>query len=333
VLFYLRNIMAERFGISDPDEAVVTRVEAGTKAVLYFFFSRDGIKPSIVVKAASARGHNDELRIEVSNLRYLQEGLPERIRRGIPSVEVDGEWMGLYYYAQRYIQGDMLEETIDDRPHCGTGDGIATRLRIVWQWLHDFQEATSTMPVRIKESGFESLLDAYRSSFTPDDGEAAHLDEIEKALEANSEAEIAMSACHGDFFPGNIIMDADRVTVIDWRFLRKAYNRFFDFFTLLLTFYASKSGVTDYDDHEGHFRTLFFEKHWSNDMFKEICREFIEQNGVSDAVFDLMIELNLLEWSVREYAASGNAGEMDRIWRKRFLYYMNNRDRFMIRSR
>jgi hypothetical protein len=45
-----------------------------------------------------------------------------------------------------------------------------------------------------------------------------------------------------------------------------------------------------------------------------------------------MLEMILLEWSVREFMLSGTAGEMDRIWRSRFLHYLGNRDRCILRS-
>jgi len=332
MLFYLKNMMAERFGIRDTDEAVVTRVEAGTKAVLYFFFERGSSTPFIVVKTASDPRHNDELRSEGSNLGYLQEILSGRMRDSVPSVETDGEWMGLYYYAQRYFPGDMLDETIDDRAPTKGGADPGTGLRAACQWLNDFQEETSCESVSMGGSGFEDLIRSYQKAYAPDGDEAAHLDEIGKKLETRRDEKIGMSACHGDFFPGNIILSGDRVTPIDWRFLRRSYNRFFDFFTLLLTFYASEGGVTDYDDHEGHFRRLFFERHWANDLFYSLCREFMERSGADTGLFGLMLELTLLEWSVREFRASGTAGEMDSVWRMRFLYCMNNRDRFILRG-
>lgn len=325
-------MIAERLGIRDTDEAVVTRVEAGTKAVLFFFLERGSIVPSIVVKAASDPRFNDELRGESANLGYLRDILSDGLGGGVPAVEADGEWMGLYYYAQRYFPGVMLDETIDDVEPSGEGTGPGRGLRAAWRWLDDFQEATASEPVMLGRSGLDILFGSYREAFAPEGDEAAYLGSLEKRLADRHEGETGMSACHGDFFPGNIILSGDRVTVIDWRFLRRSYNRFFDFFTLLLTFYASEGGVTDYDDHEGHFRRLFFEKHWTNDLFSGLCREFLERNGTDAGLFGLMLELTLLEWSVREFRSSGTTGEMDIIWRTRFLYHMNNRDRFILGS-
>jgi hypothetical protein len=329
MLFFLKNMISERFGIRETDEAVVTRVEAGTKAVLYFFFERGDSAPSVVVKASSDTRFNDELRGESTNLIYLHEALPAGIREGVPSVEADGEWMGLYFYAQRYFRGEMLDETIDDRPPGAGGADPGPGIRAAWAWLGEFQDLSAGAAVRLGEAGFETLFGLYREAFDPKGEEAGYLDDIAGRLEAGRDIEIGMSACHGDFFPGNIILSGGRVSVIDWRFLRRSYNRFFDFFTLLLTFYASSGGVTDYEDHQGHFRKLFFEKHWTGELFAGLCREFMERNGAGADLFGLMLELTLLEWSVREFAGSGESGEMDRIWRSRFLYYIGNRDRFV----
>ena len=59
----------------------------------------------------------------------------------------------------------------------------------------------------------------------------------------------------------------------------------------------------------------------------------MERNGTGWELFDLMLRLTLLEWSVREFRVDGAHGEMDEIWRKRFRYYVMNSDSFILRGR
>ena len=329
MLFFLRKMLLDRLGASDISEAIVSRVEVGTKAILYFFFKGNGMIPFLVVKVSSDGRYNEELRKEYANLNDIAGSLPARLKESIPATEGSGDWKGLYYYAQYYIPGEMLRETIDENRSYGDP---TQNIRSAYEWLLGFQEATFKGVNRLDGLELNNLLNVYRNAFSPAKEEEAFLGSIESAIEAYGGREVGVVACHGDFFPGNILINEGRVRVIDWRFLKHSHHPYFDFFSLLLTFYTSKNGVTEIDDYEGHFGKLFFEEHWMKDFFVGLSREYARKNKIEQPLFNLMLELTLLEWSTKEYSISGAANEQDRIWRRRFVYYMKNRERFILKE-
>ena len=329
MLFFLKEKIKTNFGVSRLNETIVSRVEAETKAVLYFFFQDREVAPFLVVKVSSDQRYNEELQKEYSNLRDIRNMLPDSLQATVPAAEMDGEWRGLYYYAQRFICGDMLNETIDSKP---AASDPARGIQLAWEWLLSFQEATAKGTGMVREFGFNKLLAAYRQAFSPYGNEQLFLDGLKTDLKNQGEKQIRRAACHGDFFPGNIIVSGDRVTVIDWRFMRASYHLCFDFFPLLLTYYTSRDGKTDLEDFEGHFNELFFEKHWTNDFFMGLCREFMSRNNMDKELFLLLLELTLLEWSTREYSISGQAGRLDEIWRRRLNFYVKNKDRIIFQG-
>ena len=332
MLFYLKEILKDRFGFDDLSEAIVSRVETDTQAVLYFFFRGGEKSPFLVVKSSTNEEHNDDLKHEFDNLSKIGRMLPDSMRDSIPKTEGSGEWRGLYYYAQRYIQGEMVCETIDDRPRNRGGRDQTHNIRMAYDWLLELQDVTSRESRNIREFDFQRLIEDYRRVHAPVAMEQERLEALAGLLEEAGSREIRLVACHGDYFPGNIIVMGGKVSIIDWRFLRVLYHPFFDLITLLVTFYTAKNGITDFNDIEGHFRELFFQKHWTNGFFTGIVEEFLQRNGIGSKLFLLFLELTLLEWSTREYSFLGESRERDGIWRRRLLFYWENGNQIIFRD-
>lgn len=327
MLFFLRDMISDRFGVSDIDEAIVSQIKADTKTILYFFLRKKERLPFLVVKVSSDKLFNDELKSEYTNLQNILDVLPVSLRNTVPAIEGSGEWKGLYYYAQHYIPGSMLNGTIDAGP--GAGEAFHG-IKLAFEWLLKFQEATFKGPRNIGSLGFDRLLEIYRDAYSIRNVEKDLLDGTESALEKWEGEEIDLVSCHGDFYPGNIIVDGEHIAVIDWRFFQSSYHPVFDFFSLLSSLKMPKNGITDFNHHHEHFREMFFEKHQGNSFILELYGDFIHKNRMESGLFLLLLELTLLEWSTREYVLSGKTGEMDRVWNERFLYLIKNRDRIIL---
>lgn len=328
---HLRRIVQDELRTPSLAEAVVSRVEADARAILYFFFEEGESLPSLVAKASSDPAANGELRAERDNLARIRERLPESIRTCVPRVRGSGEWRGHYYYLQDFVRGVMARSAIRPRiPGTGRADALADAQR-AWEWLMRLQAASSPAKLAIGELGFRSLIDSYAASFAPAGSEAAHLDSVAAELARRAGERVPAVLCHGDYFSGNVLLDPDGVTVIDWRYFREAYHPCFDPMLFVATLRPSRarSGPAGAS---GDFRALFFEKHWTNEFVRSLFGTFLAKRGIDGDLFSFLCAMTLLELSVREYAGSLRAGERDAAWRERFLCFMENRDRFLIHA-
>jgi hypothetical protein len=199
------------------------------------------------------------------------------------------------------------------------------------EMLMDFQGATRSGVAGISEFGFESLIERYRRAYRLTERETVRLAELEGALSAMRDRTVESVACHGDLFPGNVIIRGGRAVVIDWRFLRSAYHPVFDVATFASTFRSVRDASIDEKDVERHFDELLFGEHWAGRRFAGfVSSGFARGAAMPRDMFLLLFELSLLEWTTREYVEGARFTEKDAVWRRRFVHFIAHRDRFVL---
>ena len=330
MLQFLRGVAQKELKSARLSEAVISRVEIETQAVLYFFFEGSERSPSLVVKVSSDPHKNGGLRREYENLLKVGECLPESLGASVPRVLGSGQWRGHFYYVQNFISGRMLGSAIRSRPFGAQRMSALPEIGRAWEWLMRFQAATSAEVRAIDDFGFRALLDTYAACHASTARERELVGELAAALERSGGAKAPVSACHGDLFSGNILLGRDGVAVIDWRYFRSAYHPCFDAMTFVATLSPSPARGAR-SNVENDFQKLLFEKHWTNGFFRSLFGTFLAKRGIDSDLFSLLCAMTLVEMSVREYSATGVAGEKDELWRRRLMCFLENRERMIIR--
>ena len=331
MLEHLRRIVQEELRSPSLSEAVISRVEAETQAVLYFFFAEGSPLPAIVAKASSDPRKNGELRSECENLMGIHARLPESLRSSVPRVRGSGEWRGHYYFLQDFICGKMAGSVIREGMFGAGRAGSLEEIERAWEWLMTLQSAVPALHRTAAELGFRALLDAYTAAHAPSGREAEHLGNLAAEIASRGSARVPAVLCHGDFFPGNVLLSPGAITVIDWRYFRPAYHPCFDAMLYVSTLRPSpaRGGAIDI---EGDLRALLFEERRTNGFFRSLFGTFFAKHGIDGGLFSFLCAMTLLEMSIREYSSSGAAGNKDAVWRKRFLCFMENRDRMIVHT-
>ena len=329
MLFSLKEVVSDRFNVSDLGEAVLCRVEKDAQAIIYFFFAGEARAPFLVAKLASDSVHNAALKSEYESLVKAAGILLASTAGAVPRAYGEGELLGHYYFLQDFVPGDVIDEVLDAGR--GRRRHLELRLGLAWKWLMDFQGATRSGVGKISEFGFESFVERYRRAYRLTEQEIVRLAELEGALSAMQDRTVESVACHGDLFPGNVIIREGRAVVIDWRFFRSVYHPVFDVATFVSTFRSKRDASIGGKDVEKHFDELLFREHWAGKRFAGfISSGFARGAAMPRDVFLLLFELTLLEWTTREYAAGGRVTEKDAAWRRRFVHFIAHRDRFVL---
>ncbi len=329
MLFSLKETVSNLFNVSDLGEAVLCRVEKDAPAIIYFFFAGGARAPFLVAKLASDSVHNAVLKSEYESL-VKAAGIVRAAKAGdVPRADGEGELLGHYYFLQDFIPGDVIDEVLEGGG--GRRRHLESKLSLAWKWLMDFQEASRSGVARISEFGFGSLIERYRRAYRLTERETIRLAELEGALSAMQDRTVENVACHGDLFPGNVIIREGKAVVIDWRFLRSGYHPVFDVATFMSTFRSKRDWSIDAEDVEMYFDELLFGEHWAGSRFVEfVSSGFARGAAMPRDVFLLLFELALLEWTTREFAAGGHVTEKDAVWRRRFVHFIAHRDRFVL---
>lgn len=312
-----------------PGAACVTRVEVDTQAVLCFLFEAGERVPSSVLKAASEPGRNDELRRERDNLAAVRAAIPEPFASSVPAVRGSGVWRGRFHYRQEFSRGAMLGASLDGGPFGARRGRVAADLGRAWEWLAGFQSATDGGARPVGELGIAASLARYAAAHAGGEDRAA-IAWLAAGIERHAGRAVPVSACHGDFFPGNVLLGRDRVSVIDWRYFRPRHHRCFDVMTLLSTLRPRDRAAGGEGGGTDDFERLFCRSHWTNAWFRERLGAFFAKNGLDGELFAFLCGTALLEMSIRELSETGAPGGKDAVWRGRLLRFEAVRGRIAV---
>ena len=307
-----------------PSAACVTRVEVDTQAILCFLFEPGERVPSSVLKAASEPGRNDGLIRERDNLAAVRASIPEPFASSVPAIRGSGVWRGRFHYAQEFSRGAMLDASLDGGTLGARRGRVAADLGRAWEWLMGFQATTDGGARPVRDLGITETLARYAAEHGGADDRAA-IAWLAAGIDRHAGRATPVSACHGDFFPGNVILGRDRVGVVDWRYFRPSHHRCFDVMTLLATLRPGGAGGGP----DGDFERIFCRPHWTNAWFRERLGTFLARNGLDGELFSFLCGAALLELSIRERLETGASGGKDAAWRRLLLRFEAVRGRIV----
>lgn len=179
----------------------------GRHVLVYWVFRPGERYPAVVARVATT-GHSRELaEVEADALTRLR---PFSDSLGVPRLLHQEDGPGVRrLLIQSGVRGCPLADQVspDDRAL------LSRQVRIVDRWLEQFQCVDSG--VAIGDSFEPWLSRCWEGSQTATSGEEAILiDEARVALERIGRR--PATPVHGDFWAGNILVEGQRVSVIDW---------------------------------------------------------------------------------------------------------------------
>ncbi|MEO8285666.1 MAG: phosphotransferase [Chloroflexota bacterium] len=164
------------------------------------------------------------------------------------------------YLAGRPMDGLMSTASDQNAPE------ILKNLEISIDWLLRCQQSTGSKAERPSAAEIENCLRSIsfmKATSRLTASEAAYLDRLSAQFTQLAGVPLPLTFKHGDFQPGNILVDGSAIHVIDWEFGAISQLPLHDVFGFIARTYARYRGLEEMDEqldeYLADFETVFFE--------------------------------------------------------------------------
>lgn len=229
------NLVAANLGLPQVTGGIVIAVDyaPAAKATL-LFFGPDGL-PLLVAKLARRTEGERALAAEYDMLTHLWSARPAAVTAELPrplslervagrmvllSTAVPGTALTIRYYTPGHVRHPAL---------------VAEDFSLAGAWLARFQEQTRSETITLGPDAFEEwirpTLLRYRAEVGWSNWESDLADHMSDLCALLGGTLVPVAGRHGDYAPGNILVDRGRVSgVVDWELGRSAALPFSDLF-------------------------------------------------------------------------------------------------------
>jgi hypothetical protein len=223
----------------------------------------------------------------------------------------------------------------------GVGLGVgspatAQDIRTAVAWLVRFQHQTTDAIKALAafSNEFDTMAGACAKAGAEPGPVRAFLNEISAVIAGGTGVNIKLVCSHGDFFPGNVLVDGGRVRVIDWETMREGAIQTDDLFSLFLSYRLPPSQADGADRILDSFRFVFMEDSWFSRMVVEAIRHYAVQTGLAGGrSLEALFVFYLLRQSVLEAQGVMEQKMMARErWQARLEYYAAHRGASVLRA-
>jgi len=133
---------------------------------------------------------------------------------------------------------------------------------------------------------------------------------------------------HGDYWHANIIIDEkDKIinSVIDWEFSKSRVSIPTDIIGFMIILgYCLYLKINPASDILDSFKWAFFKKGVHNEILSSIFQRYTAATGWDQSFFRVLLEMTLVEMSVRELINYGCHFKQDKVYRKMLRYTVDN---------
>jgi hypothetical protein len=229
------NLIAAELGLPGVTGGIVIAVDyaPAAKATL-LLFGPDGL-PLFVAKLARRTDGERALVTEYEALMKLWSAQPRTVTAELPRPLALEHVAGRLVLLSTAVRGTPLMVRYYTPGHVRHPDLVAEDFAVAGTWLARFQEETRSGTVTLGRDMFEQwirpILLRYRTEVGWSDWESGLADHMSELCALLSGSPVPVVAGHGDFAPGNILVDHGRVSgVVDWELGKSACLPFSDLF-------------------------------------------------------------------------------------------------------
>jgi aminoglycoside phosphotransferase (APT) family kinase protein len=308
-------------------------MEPSRRGANMFVASRLG--PAAFVKCIWHEHMADMLIREHRHVRLLQQILTAGLERSVPAVcelVVDD---GDRFLVFEHMAGDRISEYVDGtRPRHARR--VEASMRAAIEWLVRFQQQTTgaVAPLASFGEGFDAASAAYLRAGHQPTPVRAWLEEMSTVIAGGAGVNVRLVCCHGDFYPGNVLLDGDRVRVIDWETMRVDAAQTDDLFSYFMSYRLPASRSPGKDHVLDSFRFVFLDDNWLSRMVRRVIAHYASQTGmVEGRPLEALFASYLLRQATLEAGGAMEHKMMAREgWQARLAYYADHRRTSVLRA-
>lgn len=196
-------------------QAVVHGTSRDPNAKLTVLLFRGSAAPSVVVKIPTTLAAAAAVERERQALQAVHQFALGLVQDTIPRVAVEPCLHGSSALAMTGLRGQPMLTAYHHANHTGNERCVAGDFAVADAWLCMFQQATKGRGASSPLAA--SLASILKKRFAGRPGLASALSYLDYIAERLAPFPIPISAVHGDFWFGNILLEGERVAgVVDW---------------------------------------------------------------------------------------------------------------------
>ena len=229
------------------------------------------------------------------------------------------------FFLEEYIGGTTLRDVLTDPRVCRNWEKVRMYLERQDQWFAGYRRSFEGSP-RSLALHYAPLFDRYQKHWPAETNIHAFNRRVGVELYKLSAGHPGLipGIAHNDLWPGNFILQGERLVVVDWERSHPEGACVFDYFWMVISaaieIYMAQKGFHDYSR---GFRAFLGSE-------EPVCREsrerlaaFLTDMGLNATLLRMFLYLFLMEWSVQGVAVFGYATPMDRLAHEELKHFLS----------
>jgi hypothetical protein len=219
------------------------------------------------------------------------------------------------FFTEEFVSGKTLREIFH---HHSRRDDIKRVCALIDRLDDWFLKYSSLFQggLRPLSSCFGHLFDAFQELYGSDQKAPGIVAKARESLAsaAHDHGGVTAIVAHNDLWPGNFLVNGDRLVAIDWERATPDRAPFFDYYLMIISavleYHVFRIGVIEYSR---AFRIYLEEDDAVSCYGLNKLALFLERYGFNKETHRHFLLLFLMEWSVQGYLALGSQTAMDRL--------------------
>jgi len=271
---------------------------------IFFAFADNDKRPILVVKLPRCPSDLKLLENERDSLLQLRASTSMAIRESLPQVllldQVSSQWVLI----QSFVYGEVMTPVLD---HNGLPKrrNLRKHLEITTPWLSQFKNETSSRIIWDSDSIDEHVtrpIDEFRRNSHLSKDAVGYLNSLRHVTDELRGCSVLLFFQHGDFQPGNVLLDKNRITVVDWDVSRKMALALFDEFSFITNYCCSSAERAGRMNYLQAFQILWFSKNWLSRFCKDWLQCYCRTLNLDTKYVKFYFAMFLISHANQEYA-------------------------------
>lgn len=287
------------------------------RKVNYLIFSADRARPTLLIKIARTASYQERLLHEHQALVTIWQTstLQSSVPKPVGLFEVDNN----LFLLEQCLPGTSLKVLLRRRQRIKPVQ-VQQDCRQSITWLHNMQQVTCSGTETFNgEMAVNQRLK--RLTITLPTSFIKNL----KALALQyAGLNIPISHHHGDYWPGNLLLNKGGLGVIDWEDFQPNAWPFHDFFHFFIN-YAHTYPWQDWHWLAAKitFRQTLIEQNWFTNLFEDFTRQYFQSLNIPFQAAHLFLSLFLMDQAAPKATAGQKRQQQAAVWQDRLLLYAN----------
>jgi|GEM_PF-1216033 len=305
------------------------------RQTVVFVFDGQSATPRAVAKLAPWMGEGTRLAAEFKALAGTGEHLDQALRQTVPKPLALTHHKGMAVLLETHAAGRSLYVAMRGSwfPRLRAG----AHFRAARGWLVSFQRATTSASVTLNDEiaarHVLAPLARFRRDCEPSAVEQRMLEHTLSLARELRDQSLPLVARQGDFWPRNLVVDGERICVVDWERFEPRSLPFSDLFMFPIAYglsYPWKPGR--WARPADAFHATCIGRSSLSGLVRAYLREYCAEMGLSPRLLELFLPVFLVEKALEERASTQNdaPGQAPRIWRELLRTYAEHGGSFCV---